>query len=108
MAVFRKFFGLAVYITSIVYGVQNQTKSVATTSFTEIVYKDAQFFPFSSFINIQYDGAEAGNLHPGLWKIPLRLLENPTQGRVHLGFWKIPPRVLENCKLCTNRATILS
>ena len=52
MAVFRKFFGLAVYITSIVYGVQNQTKSVATTSFTEIVYKDAQFFPFSSFINI--------------------------------------------------------
>ena len=26
------------------------------------------------------DGGEAGNLHPGLWKIPPRLLENPTQG----------------------------
>ena len=41
-------------------------------------------------------GREAGNLHPGLWKIPPRLLENPTQGWVHPGFWKIPPRLLEN------------
>ena len=29
---------------------------------------------------ISYDGGEAGNLHPGLLKIPPRLLENPTQG----------------------------
>ena len=42
------------------------------------------------------DGGEAGNLHPGLWKIPPRLLENPTQGWVQPGFWKIPPRFLEN------------
>ena len=33
-------------------------------------------------INISYieGGGEAGNLHPELWKIPPRLLENSTQG----------------------------
>ena len=41
-------------------------------------------------------GGEAVNLHPGLWKIPPRLLENPTQGWIHPGFWKIPPRLMEN------------
>jgi hypothetical protein len=40
-------------------------------------------------ITVQYGGGEAGKLHPGLWKVPPRLLENPTQG---LG----PPRLLEN------------
>ena len=66
------------------------------------------------FINVFLicgDGGEAGKLHPGLWKIPPRLLENPTQGlgppwvlenstqgfgKSLPGFWKIPPRVLEN------------
>ena len=32
--------------------------------------------PFLS--SIAATGGEAGNLHPGLWKIPPRLLENPT------------------------------
>ena len=29
---------------------------------------------------VLFDRGEAGKLHPGLWKIPPRLLENPTQG----------------------------
>ena len=45
---------------------------------------------------VLFDRGEAGKLHPGLWKIPPRLLENPTQVWVHPRFWKIPPRLLEN------------
>ena len=52
----------------------------------------------SSSVNVALScagtGGEAGNLHPGLWKLSPRLLGNPTQGWVHprLG----PPRLLEN------------
>ena len=35
---------------------------------------------FILVVRYGHHGGEAGNLHPGLWKIPPRLLENPTQG----------------------------
>ena len=40
-------------------------------------------------------GGGQKELHPGFWKIPLRL-------------WKIPPRVLENYKIFMSRGEILS
>ena len=53
----------------------------------------------SSLIRVTGGLGEAGNLHPGLWKIQPRLLENPTQG---LG----PPRLMENSTQAFGRSLL--
>ena len=63
------------YLTAdtVVYWTDEHTAVYRTAEYTA-VYCTAEH------TDVYCDGGEAGKLHPGLWKIPPRLLENPTQG----------------------------